>query len=168
MRVRLHFSAVAVAALKGLDHGGDGEGKQQEPDENRNLGRFLQHFDTVSPSKMDHVEVAIEGEDDEEGYTGSSVEKQHEKHRFTNHIVTAAPQVVLIMVDLERKAGHQQKISNHNVEQEDAFVLPELEPEDEDVEDGQVERQTQRKFSYHHIGEDLVCGIIWYFAVVNC
>lgn len=116
---------------------------------------------------MDHVEVAIEGQDDEEGDAGPSVEKQHEEHHFTNHAVFAAPQVVLVVIDLDGQTGHQQEISNHDVEQEDAFVLPEFEPEDEDIEDRQVERQTQHKFSHHQPGEDLVCGIIWCVAVVN-
>lgn len=33
-------------------------------------------------------------------------------------------------------------------------------PEEEDVEDGQVERQTQRELSYHQPGEDLVCDSV--------
>lgn len=117
---------MAVAALKGCDHCRSGEGKQEDPDDDRNLRRFLKHVDKISPSKMDHIEVAIEGHCDEEGDAGSSIEKQHEEHNLTKHSVLTAPQVVLVMMDLERKAAHQQEISNHNIEQEDRFVLPEL------------------------------------------
>lgn len=117
---------MAVAALKGCDHSRSGEGKQEDPDDDRNLRRFLKHVDKISPSKMDHIEVAIEGHCDEEGDAGSSIEKQHEEHYLTKHSVLTAPQVVLVMMDLERKAAHQQEISNHNIEQEDCFVLPEL------------------------------------------
>lgn len=41
-------------------------------------------------------------------------------------------------------------------------------PEDEDVEHRQIEWQTQHKLSNHHPGEDLIGGIVGYFAVVNC
>lgn len=122
---------MAVAALKGCDHSGNSEGKQEDPDDDRYLRRFLKHLDKISPSKMDHIEVAIEGHCDEEGDAGSSIEKQHEKHYLTKHSILTAPQVVLVMMDLERKAAHQQEISNHNIEQEDRFVLPELVSEKE-------------------------------------
>lgn len=80
---------------------------------------------------MHHIEVAIDGQGDEEGNTGSSVEEQHEEHRLADHIVLAAPQLVAVMVGLGRKTGHQQEVRNHNIEQEDTFVLPELEPKEE-------------------------------------
>ena len=41
-------------------------------------------------------------------------------------------------------------------------------PEDKDVEDGQVERQTQHELCSHHPGEHLVRDYIGRFAVVNC
>lgn len=40
-------------------------------------------------------------------------------------------------------------------------------PEDEDVEDGQVERQTERELPNHHPGEDFICGVGGCFAVVD-
>lgn len=40
-------------------------------------------------------------------------------------------------------------------------------PEDEDVEDRQVERKTQYELYNHHPGEDVICDIIRGFAVVN-
>lgn len=99
---------MAVTALKGLHHSGDGEGQQEKPDDDGDLRRFLQHFDKVPSSKMYHIEVAIDGQGDEEGNTGSSVEKQHEEHRLTHHVILAAPQAIVVMVGLERKTGHQQ------------------------------------------------------------
>lgn len=131
---RLNFSAVAVAALKGPEHGGDGEGQQEEPDDDGNLGGFLQHFDEIPPSEMDHAEVAIDGQGDEEGDTGPSVDKQHEEWHLTNHAVRAAPQAVLVIVGLCGKTDHQQEIGNHNVEEEDTFVLPKLESKEEVIQ----------------------------------
>lgn len=128
---RLKFSSVAVAALERFQHGGDGEGQQEEPDDDGNLGGFLQHFHKISPPEMDHVEVAVEGQGDEEGDAGPSVEKQHEEQRLTHHIIPAAPQAMLVMIGLRRKAHHQQEISNHNIEEEDTFVLPEFESKEE-------------------------------------
>lgn len=39
-------------------------------------------------------------------------------------------------------------------------------PEDEDVEDGQVEGKTQYELDNHHPGQDVVCDLIGCFAVV--
>lgn len=128
MEISLDITSVAVAALEGGDHSGDGEGKQQQPDHDGDLRTFLHHFDKIPPSEMNHIEVAVEGQGDEEADTSSSVEKQHGDQRFTHWIIQAAPQALLVMVGFERKTGHQQEISNHNIEQEDTFVLPKLEP----------------------------------------
>ncbi|TNN53486.1 hypothetical protein EYF80_036328 [Liparis tanakae] len=87
---------------------------------------------------MHHVEVAVQGEGDEEGDAGAAVEEQHEEHRLAQHFVGAAPLAVVVVVGLGRETGHQQEVSNHDVEQEDAFVLPELEPE------GEVANKQQR------------------------
>lgn len=125
----LDLAAVAVAALEGLQHGGDGEGQQQEPDDDGDLRRFLQDFDKVPPPEVHHVEIAIDGQHHQEGDAGPSVEEQHEVHGLAEHRVGAASLVVLVVVDLDREAGHQQEVSNHDVEQEDAFVPPELVPE---------------------------------------
>lgn len=40
-------------------------------------------------------------------------------------------------------------------------------PEDEDVEDGEVERQSQDELNHHHPGEDLVGGPVGCVTVVN-
>lgn len=122
---------MAVAALKGFHHGGDGEGQQQNPDDDGDLRGFLQNSDKVPPPKMHHVEVAVEGQGDEEGDAGSSVEKQHEEHRLAHPVFLAAPESLAVVVRFGREAHHQQEISHHNVEEEDAFVLPELEPKEE-------------------------------------
>lgn len=119
---------MAVAALKCVDHGGDGEGQQEEPYDQGDLRRLLKHPDAVFPSGMDDAEVAVERQGDEEGDAGSSVEEQHEEHGLTDRIVVVVPQVVLIVMDLKGKTGHQQEISHHYVEQEDTVVLPESEP----------------------------------------
>lgn len=128
MKFGLDLAAVTVAALEAVQHGGDGEGQQQEPDDDGDLGGFLQDFDKVPSAEMHHVEIAVDGQHDEEGDAGASVEEQHEEHGLADHRVAAASLVVLVVVDLGREAGHQQEISNHDIEEEDAFVLPELEP----------------------------------------
>lgn len=133
MQKGLDLAPVAVAALEGLDHHGDGEGQQEQPDDDGDLRGFLQHFDKIPPPEMHHVEVAVQGEGDEEGDAGAAVEEQHEEHRLAQHFVGAAPLAVVVVVGLGRETGHQQEVSNHDVEQEDAFVLPELEPEGEVV-----------------------------------
>lgn len=40
-------------------------------------------------------------------------------------------------------------------------------PEDEGIEDRQVEWKTQYELHHHHPGEDLVREWVWGFAVVN-
>lgn len=102
----LHYTAVAVAALKGLDHSGDSERQQEEPDDEGDLRRFLQNLYAVHPAEVDHVEVAIDGQDSEEGDAGSSVEKQHEQHDVTHGAILCAPQAMLVVVGLEGKTDH--------------------------------------------------------------
>lgn len=128
MQFGLDFAAVTVAALEGLQHGGDGEGQQEKPDDDGDLRRFLQDFDKIPSPKMHHIEIAVDGQHDEEGNASASVEEQHEEQGLADWRAVAASLVVLVVVDLGWKAGHQQEISNHDIEEEDAFVLPELEP----------------------------------------
>lgn len=122
---------MAVAALKGLHHRGDGEGQQEKPDDDGNLRRFLQYFDKVSSPEVHHVEVAVDGQGDEKSNAGSPVEEQHEEHGLAHDVVVAAPQIMAVVVDFSRETHHQQEIGDYNVEQEDTFVLPELEPGEE-------------------------------------
>lgn len=119
---------MAVAALEGLEHGGDGEGQQQEPDDDGDVGGLLEDLDKVPPAQVHHVEVAVDGQHNEESDAGATVEKEHEEHGLAGHVIVAAPQLVAVVVGFEGQAGHQQKVSNHDVKEEDALVLPELEP----------------------------------------
>lgn len=128
MHFGLDITAVTVAALEGLQHGGDGEGQQEKPDDDGDLRRFLQDFDKIPSPKMHHIEIAVDGQHDKEGNASASVEEQHEEQGLADWRAVAASLVVLVVVDLSRKAGHQQEISNHDIEEEDAFVFPELEP----------------------------------------
>lgn len=88
------------------------------------LRSFFQHFGKIPPSKMDHAEVAIDGQGDEEGNTGCSVETQNQEQCFTHNFIFALPQAFLVMVGLCGKTGHQQEISNNNIEKEETFVVP--------------------------------------------
>lgn len=157
VELRLHRAAVAVAALEGLEHGGDGERQQQEPDDDGDLRRFLQHFDEVPASQMHHVEVAVDGQRDEEGDAGPAVEEQHEEHGLAHGAVRAAPHVVAVVVGFDGEAGHQQEVCNHDVEEEDAFVLPELEPRDE-TDDLHEERKLRCSSSRFILNIYRICG----------
>lgn len=64
---------MAVAALKGLEHGGNGERQQKQPNEDGDLGRFLQGFQEILPAWVNHVEVAIDGGHSQEGDAGPPV-----------------------------------------------------------------------------------------------
>ncbi|PWA27662.1 hypothetical protein CCH79_00000614 [Gambusia affinis] len=103
---------------------------------------------------MDDAEVAVQGQSDEEADAGPSIEEQHEVHQTANNLILTVPQIVLIVVNFNRNTDHQQKISNHNVEEEHALKIP----EDEDVEHRQVERKSQNELHSHHAGEDLIPG----------
>lgn len=128
MQVGLHLPAVAVAALEGLDHGGRGQGQQQEPNDDGDLRGLLQDLDKVPPAQVHHVEVAVDGKHDEEGDAGATVEEEHEEHGLAGHVIVAAPQLVAVVVGFEGQAGHQQEVGHHDVKEEDALVLPELKP----------------------------------------
>lgn len=147
---RLNFSSVAVAALERPEHGGDGEGQQEEPDDDGDLGRLLQHFDEVPPAEVDHVEVAIEGKCDEEGDAGSTVEEEHEEQRLAHQAGAAASHAIVVMKGLGRKTGHQQEVGHHNIEEENTFVLPELESKTEQKKKNKV-YSAPRITSLHHI-----------------
>lgn len=128
MQVGLHLPAVAVATLEGLDHSRGGEGQQQEPDDDGDLRGLFQDLDKVPAAQVHHVEVAVNGKHDKKGDAGAPVEEQHEEHRLADSIVVAAPELVAVVVGFEGKADHQQEVGHHDVEEEDALVLPELEP----------------------------------------
>lgn len=89
---------------------------------------------------MDHAEVAVQGQGDEEENAGPSIEKQHEEHYAANCGIIAAPHVVQIVVNFDGETGDQQKISEDDVEEEHAVVLPEFKPEDEGVEHREIKR----------------------------
>ena len=78
---------------------------------------------------MNHIEVSVDGERDEEGDAGPSVETQQEVHRLTHFFNWAASLAMAVMVSLGRKTDHQQEVREHNIEREDTFVPPELVPE---------------------------------------
>lgn len=122
---------MAVTALKGLHHRGNGEGQQEKPDDDGNLRGFLQYFDKVSSPEVHHIEVAVDGQGDEKSDAGSPVEEQHEEHSLAHDGVIAAPQIMVVVVGFNGETHYQQEIGDYNVEQEDTFVLPELEPGEE-------------------------------------
>lgn len=64
---------VAVAALKVLEHGGNGERQEKQPDEDRDLWRLLESSQEILSTGMHHVEVSINGSHRQEGDAGASV-----------------------------------------------------------------------------------------------
>lgn len=64
---------VAVAALKVLEHGGNGEGQQEQPDKDGDVRRFLERLQEVLPTGMHHIKVSVDGRDRQEGDAGAAV-----------------------------------------------------------------------------------------------
>lgn len=64
---------VAVAAVKVLEHGGNGEWQKKQPDEDRDMRRFLESFQEVLSTRMHHVKISIDGSDRQEGDAGAPV-----------------------------------------------------------------------------------------------
>lgn len=93
-----------------------------------------------------HLEVAVDGDDGEECDAGAPVEEDREEHGAEDHLALAAPLAQLEVVGPHRQAEEQQDVGQHQVKQEDVVGVlapPELELEDEEVDDGHVERQGQ-------------------------
>lgn len=162
--VRVVVAFVAVAALKGLEHGGDGERQQHEPDDDWDLRRFLEGFEEILPTGVHHVEVPVDGRHRQEGDAGPSVQKQHEEHGLADDLVLAPSLSLDEVVGLDGQAEEQQNISQHQVEEEDVVGVgfPELQLEYEEVEDGRVQRQSQDENHNHDscikLIQRLVCG----------
>ena len=77
---------------------------------------------------MHHIEVAVDGQRSEEGDARPAVDEEHEEHGLAVGLVFAAPEAVLVVEGLDGQAHHEQEVSHHNVEEEHAVGLPELEP----------------------------------------
>lgn len=90
-KVFSHFTFVAVAALGRLEHGGNAERQEEEPDEDGDVWRLLEHLQEVLLPGVHHGDVAVDGNHGEEGDAGSPVQKQHEEHGFADGIVVAPP-----------------------------------------------------------------------------
>lgn len=160
---------MAVAALEGLEHGGDGEGQQQQPDDDRDVRRLLQDFQEVLAARVHHVEVAVDGGDGEEGDAGAAVQEQHEEHGLAHGVVLASALALDVVVRLDGQAEEQQDVSQHQVEQEHVVSVgfPELQLEYEEVQDGGVERQSQDEDHDHHGCIELIQRLVVGFAVLD-
>lgn len=88
----------------------------------------MEELDAVPFAQVHHIEVAVDGQRGEEGDARPTVEEEHEEHGLALALVVAAADAVLVAVGLGWQADHQQKVSHHNVEEEHAVGLPELEP----------------------------------------
>lgn len=143
---------MAVAALKASDHGGDGEGQKKKPDDDGDMRRLLQGFEKVLLPWVDHVEVAVDGGHSQEGDTCSPVEEEHEEHGFAHHLVLAPALAIDEVVRLHGQTEKQEDIRQHQVEEEDivAVGFPELQLENEEMEDGRIERQGQDENDNHN------------------
>ena len=119
---------MAVAAFKGVQHGGDGEGQQKQPDDDGDVRRLFEGLEEVLPAGPDHVEVAVDGDDSEEGDAGPAVQEHHEEHGLAGGVQDASPLPHQEVVSLEGQAEEQQDVGQHHVKQEDvvAVCLPKL------------------------------------------
>lgn len=166
------ITLVAVAAVKVLQHGGDGEGQEKQPYDDRDLRRFLDGFEEILPPGMHHVEIPIYGGDGQEGDAGPSVQKQHEEHRLAHHVVGAPSLSLDVVVSFDRQTEEQEDVCQHQVEQEDIVGVgfPELEFEYEEMENGCIERKSQDKNHNHDSGvkiiQRLVCGFTFFYELV--
>lgn len=124
---------MAVAAFKCLQHSGNGEGQQKQPDDDGDLRRLLEGFEEVLPARVDHVEVAVDGGDGEEGNAGPTVKEQHEQHGLTDRIFVTSPIPTNEVVGLEGQAEEQEDVGHNQIKKEDvvAVRLPEFQLEDE-------------------------------------
>lgn len=140
---------IAVAIDEALHHGGNSQNPQNHPDEDRNLRRSLEDPQDVPLLGMDHAVVAINGDDGQKGDAGCSVEKLQEELNFTHHLVFAA---LLKVIRLDGQTDQQQNVSQDQIEEEDVdgFRLPEFEFEDEDVNDRDVQQETQNELQADH------------------
>lgn len=64
---------MTVAAVKVLEHGGNGEGQKKQPDEDGDMRRFLERFQEILSTRMHHVKISIDGRDRQEGDAGAPV-----------------------------------------------------------------------------------------------
>lgn len=104
---------------------------------------------------MDHAVIAINGDHGQKGDAGSSVEELQEELNFTHHLVLAA---LLKVVSLHGQTDQQQNVSQDQIEQEnvDGFRFPEFQLEDEDVNDRDVQKETQNELHADHGREENV------------
>jgi len=160
---------VAVAAFKVLEHGGDGERQQEQPDEDRDMRRLLERSQEILATGVHHVEIPVDGGHRQEGDAGAAVQKQHEEHRFANRVIVASPLPMNVVVGLEGQTEDQQDVGQHQVEQEDVVGVgfPELQLEDEEVEDRHVQRQRQDENHNHDGCVEVVQGLVGGFAVFD-
>lgn len=124
---------VAVATFKCLQHRGDCEWQEKQPDNYGDLRRLLEGLEKVLPAGVDHVEVSVDGGDSEEGNTGPTVQEQHEEHGLTDHVLVTSPIPMKEVVCLEGQAEEQEDVGQNQVEEKDvvAVRLPEFQFEDE-------------------------------------
>ena len=123
---------MTVAAFKGVQHRGNGEGQQKQPDDDGDVRRLLEGLEEVLPAWPDHVEVAVDGDDSEEGDAGPAVQEHHEEHSLTGGVLDTSPLPAQEVVCLEGQAEEQQDVGQDHVKEEDvvAVGLPKLQLED--------------------------------------
>ena len=149
---------VAVAALEAVQHGGDGEGEQQQPDDDGDVRGLLEGLEEVLPARPDHVEVAVDGDDSEEGDAGPAVQEHHEEHGLAGDVLTTSSRPAQEVVCLEREAEEKQDVGQDHVEEADvvAVCLPKLQLEDEQMENRRIQRQSQYKDDDHNSCIDFI------------
>ncbi len=98
---------------------------------------------------MDHAKISINGDDRQEGDAGSSVEKLQKELYFAHYFLFTA---LLKVICLYRQSNQQQNVSQDQIEQENINGLrfPELELEDEEMDNCNVQQETQDKLQHYH------------------
>ncbi|XP_073667590.1 uncharacterized protein [Paramisgurnus dabryanus] len=132
-----------------LHHGWNSQNPQKHPDKDGNLRRMFQHPQDFPLLGMDHAEITINGDDGQKGDACSSVEKLQEELYLAHNLVLAA---LLKVISLHWQSNKQQNVSQDQIEQENVngFRFPEFQLEDEDMNDRNVQKETENKLQANH------------------
>lgn len=153
---------IAVASDKTLQHGWNRQNSQYHPDKYRNLRRMFQNpYDFPLP-RMDYAKISVNGDDRQEGDAGSPVKKLQKELYFAHYLIFTA---LLKVIRLYRQSNQQQNVSQDQIEQENVngFRFPELELEDEEMDNCNVQQETQDKLqNYHRRVENIQRSVIFY------
>lgn len=117
--------------------------------------------------RMDYAKISVNGDDRQEGDAGSPVEKLQKELYFAHYLIFTA---LLKVIRLYGQSNQQQNVSQDQIEQENVngFRFPELELEDEEMDNCNVQQETQDKLqTYHRRVENIQRSVIVYVLLTD-